>query len=464
MRKKICIVADVPNWSFDSIAQKVKKELNFKYDIDIKYFNRRTEAENFYEFVEEVKNYDLVHFLNRRMLLLIETKEFTEKVRKSGKEIINYIKENKNKFSTAIYDHIDLDPIGIQEHKAIYNKYTKMYYTANKKLFNTYKSIKDFKKPDAMIHDICDNEIYIPKNLERFKYQNIKDRTLLIGWVGNSTHSDEGDIDLKGFHTIIKPVINELINEGYNIKGLDINGFNRDGIHFKTKTIVNEFGFNKDGFYCRKDENGEYIVTNEIYNQRGFKLDGTYLETGKKYDKYKFTIDGFNQVTKKNVNLRGFDCNGIFVENNSNYDNNGFKIDGTYLDTGEKYDRDGYNCYGLDKNGLNRDGEEPLELKIVKAVILKKAPMDFQRQSLPMLHGVAAADVRSLKERYSEFIEDKNDIFRIIYNTAFEIDPKILENAVRARNPNRKVPESDIKLNADNYKNSISSLDDILYL
>lgn len=252
--------------------------------------------------------------------------------------------------------------------------------------------------------------------------------------------------------------------EGYNIKGLDINGFNREGIHFKTKTIVNEFGFNKDGFYCRKDENGEYIVTNEIYNQRGFKLDGTYLETGKKYDKYKFTIDGFNQVTKKNVDLRGFDCNGIFVENNSNYDNNGFKLDGTYLDTGEKYDRDGYNCYGLDKNGLNRDGEEPLELKVVKAVILKKAPMDFQRQSLPMLHGVAAADVRSLKEKYSEFIEDKNDIFRLIYNTAFEIDPKILENAVRARNPNRKVSESDIKLNADSYKNSISSLDDILYL
>ena len=32
MKKKICIVADVPNWAFDSIAQKVKKELSYKVE------------------------------------------------------------------------------------------------------------------------------------------------------------------------------------------------------------------------------------------------------------------------------------------------------------------------------------------------------------------------------------------------------------------------------------------------
>ena len=153
------------------------------------------------------------------MLLLIETDTFKQKVEASGKNINEYISEKRNKFSTAVYDHIDLDPKGIQEHKSIYNKYTKMYYTATKKLFDIYNSISEFKKPDFMIHDICDNEIYIPINLERFEYDNIKNRPIIIGWVGNSIHNDEKNIDLKGFRTIVKPVITELINEGYNIKG-----------------------------------------------------------------------------------------------------------------------------------------------------------------------------------------------------------------------------------------------------
>ena len=47
MKKKLCLVADVPNWAFDKIAQKLKKSLSDKYDITIKYFNRRDEQDNF---------------------------------------------------------------------------------------------------------------------------------------------------------------------------------------------------------------------------------------------------------------------------------------------------------------------------------------------------------------------------------------------------------------------------------
>lgn len=252
--------------------------------------------------------------------------------------------------------------------------------------------------------------------------------------------------------------------EGYDVKGLDINGFNRKGIHCKTKKIVNEHGFNKDGFYCQETENGEYIITDQIYNQRGFKIDGTYLETGKKYDKYKFTIDGFNKITKQNVNLRGFDCNGIFVEKNSIYDNNGFKLDGTYLETGEKYNPEGYNCYGLDENGLNKDGEEAPEVMVIKAVIEKKVPTDFQRQALTILNIPAATYINVLKEKYSAFVADKNDIYRLVYNTAFEIEPEILEKAVRARTPNKDIPDTHIQTWAKNYENAISEIDDLLYL
>lgn len=219
MKNKICLVADVPNWAFDCIAQKIKKELSYKYDIRIEYFNRRTEAQNFYEFIERNDDCDLIHFLNRRILLLMGTETFKQKVEKSGRKIEEYINEKKNKISTAVYDFIDIDEQGIEEHKFIFNDYAKMYYTSTEKLFEIYSEITEYKKPDSMIHDICDEEIFEPVNLERFEYDNIKDRTIVIGWVGNSVHNDEKDVDLKGFHTIINPVIEQLKAEGYKIEG-----------------------------------------------------------------------------------------------------------------------------------------------------------------------------------------------------------------------------------------------------
>ena len=207
MKNKICLVADIPNWAFDNISQKVKKELSNKYDITIDYFNRREEADYFFELIEKNKNYDLIHFFNRRMLLLIGTDIFKEKVEKNGYNYDEYIKEIKNKFSTSVYDYMDLDIKGIEEHAPIFNKYTKAYYTATKKLFEIYNSITEYKKPYSMVHDICDETLYLPKNINRFDYDNIKDRDIVIGWVGNSTHSGEQGVDLKGFHSILKPVV-----------------------------------------------------------------------------------------------------------------------------------------------------------------------------------------------------------------------------------------------------------------
>ena len=220
MKKNICIVADVKGWAFDSIAQKVKKDLSYKYDIDIEYFNRREQANDFYEFVESLQKYDLVHFLNRRMLLLIGTPVFKEKLENSGRNYEEYINKIKNKFSTSVYDYMDIDEEGIKEHTKIFNNYTKKYYVATKKLLEIYNDITEYQKPYSMVHDICDKEIYKPNKLERFELENIKDRDIIIGWCGNSVHSGEKDVDLKGFRTILKPVMDELIEEGYHIKGI----------------------------------------------------------------------------------------------------------------------------------------------------------------------------------------------------------------------------------------------------
>ena len=72
-----------------------------------------------------------------------------------------------------------------------------------------------------ILGDTFDERMFFPKNTDRFKSFEEK---LIIGWVGNSSWNnkllDENNnaIDFKGFHTVLKPIIEELKNEGYNIE------------------------------------------------------------------------------------------------------------------------------------------------------------------------------------------------------------------------------------------------------
>ena len=70
-KNKIAIIADIPNWSFDIIAQLLKKELSHKYDIDVFYcvtdFNK-----DLFDILEATKEYDVIHFLARKLLLQFE--------------------------------------------------------------------------------------------------------------------------------------------------------------------------------------------------------------------------------------------------------------------------------------------------------------------------------------------------------------------------------------------------------
>lgn len=119
--------------------------------------------------------------------------------------------------------------------------------------------------------------------------------------------------------------------ELYDENGLDFDYRNREGID----TI---YGFGKDGYYYKKQEDGTYINTYLKHNPVGFKADKRHA------------------VTKMAVDIRGFNIDGICKRNkDSIYDENGFKQDGTFQETGELY-HNGYNAYGVDENGKNKNG------------------------------------------------------------------------------------------------------------
>lgn len=217
IKPKICLLCDVEGWAFDSIAKKIQKDLSHKYNIVIDYFNMYEEPDNFYECIERNLDCDLIHVFWRKSLLLFESDAFKEKLSKAHKDYNNYIEEVSRKISTCVYDFIYLEPENIEIYKNVFNKYAQSYYVANKRLYDVYNKIDSYRKPYGTIYDFCDWKHFTPMNLERFEFKNIKKREIVIGWVGNGDRKFNG-ADLKGLHTIIEPVIEELRKEGYKIK------------------------------------------------------------------------------------------------------------------------------------------------------------------------------------------------------------------------------------------------------
>ena len=119
--------------------------------------------------------------------------------------------------SVAVYDHLLLDgpeafftPKLFTDENTIVSSYT----VSSEKLMKLYNERKDIRlKPSAITQDGVDLSLFKPGNLERF--ENVQGRTIRIGWVGNSKWQVR---DLKGINTVIKPAIDQLIGEGYNVE------------------------------------------------------------------------------------------------------------------------------------------------------------------------------------------------------------------------------------------------------
>ena len=152
---------------------------------------------------------------------------------------------------------------------------------------------------------------------------------------------------------------------------------------------VDSYGFNREGYYCKKQE------------------DGTYINTGLRYTPTGFARDGKHVITKSTEDLRGFDINGkCWLNNKRQYDKAGFRQDGTHKDTGELY-YDGYNAFGLDESGKNRQGKTPAEILFTRDYII---------------NGVTKGKAKEIISKYG--VKNRSSLNRFLY-TATEMCPQI---------------------------------------
>lgn len=215
-KKRIAFVVDIENWAFDIEAKLLKEKLKEDYIIDVFCASNEKYENDLFKILEDVEDYDMIHFFWRKLLVGFQDESFKNKLQDKGINYEEYVFRMKNKISTGIYDHLFLEPENIELYRPIFTQYSKQYYTCSKRLENIYSNIDSYPKPYGTIHDTYDNKLYNGGDRLRFEKKDTN-APLVVGWVGNSKWNIKYQ-DFKGFHSILEPVIDELINEGYNIE------------------------------------------------------------------------------------------------------------------------------------------------------------------------------------------------------------------------------------------------------
>lgn len=207
-KKRIALVVDVEGWCFWNIAQRIKENLSKFYDFEI--IPLELIDNNIIKLLFYTKSFDLVHFFWRGHLSFLENSQAY--CYECGLDYPGFVELylKPQIITTSVYDHLYLDNVDFTNN--ILNK-CKNYTVSSKILEDIYKKNSEIiKKPQMVVTDGVDLDLFRPKNLDRL----LKNKKLVVGWVGNSAWSQEIE-DFKGFNTIIKPAIQELIKEGYPI-------------------------------------------------------------------------------------------------------------------------------------------------------------------------------------------------------------------------------------------------------
>ncbi len=212
-KKKIALVVDADNWAFANIARNIKKNIK-KYDfeiIPITYLDNNIVKVYLY-----CKDFDLIHFFWRENITFLDNKNWSWYVKMLTLTMENFIAnyvDNKI-ITTCVYDHLFSEGKDVKKTNKIFSK-CKRYYVSSNILFDIYNKLDLKYKPTCVITDGVDLDDFYPLNEKRF--DNIKKRNLVIGWVGNSAWKNDID-DFKGVNTILKPAIKELQEEGVKIE------------------------------------------------------------------------------------------------------------------------------------------------------------------------------------------------------------------------------------------------------
>ena len=284
----------------------------------------------------EEYNYAKQEFFNRNKIFTqYDIKDlrkfgiFEPFVQEESKDIINITEREFIKYGPMLFRGINIRTGTIYDEEG-YDKDGYDYEGYNRLGYNKLGYDRDNFKQGSLYNEYGFNKEGIHKQTDTIydEYGFKIDKTFKET---GKLYNDSG-FDINRKHIVTGTIYDE---QGYDIDGIDKEGFPKETIG---KIKINKYGFDKNGYYYEKQE------------------DGTYESTGLKYNKFGFMANKKHVITQTRIDLRRFDIEGKCKQNGDRpYDANGFRQDGTYRDTGERY-HNGYNAFGVDKEGKNKNG------------------------------------------------------------------------------------------------------------
>ena len=228
-RKKIALIVDRPGWALDNIAKQMIKNLSDQFDFKTIYLK---DFGNLAQLLLLADDCQTLHFF-WRPLASCYYRDFTQDyIRRLGiTSDAFYEKYVKGKtISVAVYDHLLLSEAEADSHYTFDlfsspDSLVTKYCVSSWKLLDIYNADdRILQKPSAVIADGVDTSLFVPAGLDRFQAENLQNRTIRIGWAGNSQWVVG---DLKGINTILRPAVSALQEAGYNVELITSDRLNR---------------------------------------------------------------------------------------------------------------------------------------------------------------------------------------------------------------------------------------------
>lgn len=246
-RPHIALVSDVRDWAFHNIAVSLQKNLGQDYRFEIFYLNEYfpdlgSAARDLF-----TRQYDLVHFLSRQGIPLLFTHLLRRKEGVTDEVLEGFV---KTPLTFSIYSHCQLSTKELQHLKIVFNYLACGYTVGSERLATIYQGLSEVCSPAAVIEDGVDLGLFQPMNRERTQGE---ERPLVAGWAGNSrwgTHVD--GLDHKGLHSIIKPALEKVQQQGEAVVGSFCDSSEEKRSHGDMARYYNEL----DIYLCASDCEG----------------------------------------------------------------------------------------------------------------------------------------------------------------------------------------------------------------
>lgn len=206
-KPRIALIVDVRFWALANVADQIVKNLSNDFEFEVMSYGDVHHKPDL--LANLTRDFDLTHYLWREPLWQIAADWRKESIRVLFGDWPTFLKENFAKPRTfSVYDHLFLKPHEISERAQMFRDLATAYTVSSKKLDDIYRNIPEYPAPSGITSDGVDLSAFRPRELGRL--QELTDRPLRVGWVGNSKWGDDVFDDPKGFHSILLPAIASL--------------------------------------------------------------------------------------------------------------------------------------------------------------------------------------------------------------------------------------------------------------